>query len=156
MILDRLERCRRYACLGKPFERAFAYLAGTDFSALPDGRRSIDGERLFALLQTYRTRAPGEVSFETHRHHVDVQLFLQGAETIYWLPADDLDSLRTYNEETDAAWYADPPLWDRCPVALTAGLVGVYFPDDAHKPCCHPSGGPQTVRKVVVKVRWPK
>ena len=54
-----------------------------------------------------------------------------------------------YNEEKDAARYADEPGLD---AVIGNGYFVVVWPDDAHEPLLAVDGKPELVKKVVLKV----
>lgn len=116
----------------------------------PDGRHDIEGDDLFALLQTYDTGPATEKRFESHRKYLDIQYVLEGEERILHAPARLLEVETPYDEPTDIIFYAEPKAASS--LLLRAGDFAVFHPQDAHKPGCM-AGGRHRVRKVVVKVR---
>ena len=149
MILDKLTNRGRYGMIIPGFDRALDYLANTDFTVLEDGKHPIDGERIYALVMTYSTEPERERSFEAHHKYLDVQCILQGRETIYWAPTDELSPMGEYSEEKDIVFLSGDP---RASLQLNSGSFAVFYPEDAHKPNCD-WNGPQQNRKAVIKVR---
>jgi len=151
MILDNLDQAQHYAGLPAGFGQAFAYLkqfVGTT----ADGQYAIDGERVYALVQRYTTTPATKGMFEAHRHYADVHFVLAGRETILWAPLATVEKtvVRDYAEADDAALYA---LVDTAStLRLSPGQFAVFWPTDAHVPCCD-WDGPGQVTKVVVKIR---
>jgi len=149
MISDSLSHSDRYAGLHPGFAAAFKFLR-----ALPanptDGRHEIDGELLFALVQSYTTTPAPERKLEHHRRYADVQFLFAGEEIIEHAPLEGLKVDTPYGAEKDFGLLRDPAR--RSAVILRAGEFGIYFPEDAHKPGCS-IHAPAPVRKVVVKVR---
>jgi len=153
VIIDQLKNWRRYAGLAqlKPaFEFIERHSPGED---LPDGRTEIDGERLFALVQTYEPKPAAEGEFEAHQRYADVQYIAAGAEMIGYAPTWTLKAKIPYNPEKDIAYYAQPQPYT--PLAMPAGTFAVFYPEDAHMPCCRLDSDAQ-VRKIVVKVLLPR
>ena len=66
MIYDALAHAALYRDLGPRFAAAFDFLAGFD-PATPTGRVSLDGDNLFALVQSYQTAPAATKPFESHR-----------------------------------------------------------------------------------------
>src|SRR5512136_2246735 len=56
MILDRLGNAAFYRPLGPRIAAALDWLRATDIAALADGRYELEGDRLAAIVQRYRTR----------------------------------------------------------------------------------------------------
>ena len=115
----------------------------------PDGRHAIDGERMFAMPQSYETAPATEKKLETHRRYIDIQYLISGEEIIHHAPAERLVVTEPYNDERDVVFYQDP-------VGLSATLLRpgdftIYFPHDGHKGGCM-NTTPVAVRKVVIKI----
>ena len=149
MIVDLLKNWRRYAALAE-LEPAFEYLEKHAEDNLSEGRIDIDGDRLFAVPQSYVPRPAEGSLFEAHRRYADVQYVAGGAEMIAWAPTEGLQVAKPYDPEKDIAFYAQPAR--STPVALPAGYFAVFYPEDAHMPCCWLDSDDR-VRKIVIKVR---
>ena len=149
MMADRLKNASLYEGLSPGLRKAFEYLRAHDLRKLGDGRHEIDADRVFVLMQSYTTKPEVEARLEIHRKYVDLQVILDGREVIYWAPADALEADGAYSEERDVAFFKGgaPGV-----VTLSAGTFAIFYPQDAHKPCCH-WGAPSQVRKAVFKVR---
>lgn len=65
------------------------------------------------------------------------------------MPIERLKETKAYNEETDAAFYA--AVLKPQEMTIGDGYFAIFFPQDGHMPqlCVD---GPETVKKVVVKV----
>ena len=150
MIFDTLSNSRRYDAVHPGFTKAFAYLRTFDPST-PDGRHDIEGDRIFALVQSYETASPSTKHYETHRRYIDVQYVVQGEELIPCMPASRLHTREDYDTTRDLLLYTDCALASATVSELNAGDFAIYFPEDAHKPGCI-CGHPSAVRKIVIKV----
>lgn len=151
MILDHLERADRYAPLAAGIAAALRYLRDTDFTALPDGRIELDGDRLIAIVSRYRTKLPHEAVWESHRRYIDVQFMVRGSERFGYLPREAAPPIKTpYNDAKDVVFYepGDETL------RLRAGHFAIFFPEDVHAPSLA-DGEPDDVLKVVMKVAVP-
>lgn len=129
--------------------------AGFDFlhklpADIADGRYDIDGDRLFALVQSYGTTPAATRKLEHHRKYADIQFLFAGEEIIEHAPLDGLPVDTPYTAEKDYGLVKDPAV--RSSVILRPGTWAIFFPQDAHKPGCA-LGAPGPVRKVVVKVQ---
>ena len=148
MIVDRLENRGLYNGLQRGLRLGFEYLAAFA-PETPDGRYTIDGEQVFALVQSYDTAPATEKQFETHRRHIDIQYIVSGRERILHAPFGPLEVETPYDDDRDAVFYRDPAA--STSILLAAGDFAVFHPHDAHKGGCM-AGGREAVRKVVVKV----
>ncbi len=113
MILDSLAQQARYRGLHPGFAVAFDWLLKFD-PATPDGRIAIDGERVFALVQSYATAPAAEKRIETHREHIDIQYVARGTEIMLWAPSAGLKVTAPYDPAKDVIFYENPP----APVAV--------------------------------------
>lgn len=131
-------------------ERALSYLRETDFSKMKDGRYEIDGDRIYATVQRYKTKPEHECRPESHRRYADVQFVAEGQEIIGWCaftPA--LKVAESYNEEKDITFYEK--LEPESDFVLAEGSFAILTPKDIHRPCCAIEES-LPVLKVVVKV----
>ncbi len=149
MILATLADAAPYEALGERIAAGLRWLRTMD-PAIADGRHSIDGDEVFALVSTYETGPSTEKRFETHVRHVDLQYVADGEERILHAPAGALSVATPYDEAADITFYAEPPFASS--LLMRTGDLAIFFPEDAHKPGCM-AGARHTVKKVVVKVR---
>jgi biofilm protein TabA len=149
LILTTLADSAPYELLGPRIAAGLRWLRSMD-PAIADGRHPIDGDALFALVQTYDTVPGTEKRLETHVRHIDLQYVADGHERILHAPAAALTVETPYDEAADITFYADPPFASS--LLMRPGDLAIFHPDDAHKPGCM-AGARHTVRKVVVKVR---
>jgi biofilm protein TabA len=149
MIHDLLTHSALYASLSPRLAKAFAYLRSVD-GTQPPGRHDLDGDNVFALVQTYTTKPADTALFEAHRKYIDVQYLHSGRETILWAPLTAMqEQTMAYDESKDAALWKLIP--DATSLRLGPGHFTVFYPQDAHAPCLE-THGPEDVFKVVVKV----
>jgi len=148
MILDLLSQAATYDGLGSRFDKAFSYLQNFH-PATADGRVDLEGDDLYALVQSFETQAPEERTFESHKLYADIHYILTGHETIYYRQASLLNPKGPYDAAKDARYYHDH---DDFPLFLDAGSFAVFWPQDGHKPGCLWSA-PTSTHKVVIKLR---
>ncbi len=138
----------KYDLTSPAFLTAFEFLHREDLSDLPEGWVELPhGVR--ASIQRYLTTDARTLEFETHEHFFDIQYLVFGTELIGIAPREELSPSGPYDPENDVTFYAEPTLSGG--ILLRAGDFAVICPEDAHKPRCA-AGGPQEVRKIVVKV----
>ena len=152
MIVDRLENAGMFRPLGAEIALALDYLCRTDFAHTPNGRYELDGDRVFALVQRYRTKPRAEARWEAHRQYLDVQYVALGIEQIGYAPLDaDLAIEQAYDSQKDAILYDVQGDF----VTLRAGSFAIFNPCDVHAPgvASEIPGAAAEVCKVVVKCR---
>ena len=149
MIVDKVDRVDRYRGMNRRLDAGFDFIANLKSSELTDGRHAIDGDSVYALVQSYTTGQASEPQFEAHRKYIDIQFILTGRETLFWMPLEGAPSGIEYSEETDAVLYQST---GGSPIGLSDGHFVVLYPEDAHMPGCA-WDAPSGVRKVIVKVK---
>ena len=150
MIYDNMARASLYCAVHPRFERAFAFLGRLDLDALPLGRMAIEGDDIFAMIQTYDTKPSLPRAIERHRTYIDIQFIVRGVENIGLCPFHDLAPVTPYDAAKDIEWLAG----DAVEVPLAENHFMVIYPHEAHQPGLHAGGTPVAVKKIIVKVRY--
>lgn len=147
MILASLKDLGVIEALHPLFPKAFAFLRQTDFQKMADGRHEIEGDDLFANLQTISGKGLQEATIETHQKYIDIQVPLVGVEQIGWKPTVDLAEVaKPYDEAQDIAFFVDRPT---SVVRIYPGQFAIFFPEDGHAP----GMGEGFIRKIILKVK---
>jgi len=147
MIIDTLINAERYYSLHRSFKTVFEYLNSTNLSALENGVIELsDGIRVIVSNDAGRTKEAAAKKFECHNQNIDIQVAIQGPETMGWKPRADCRQVEVpYNPEKDYMFYSDEP--DTF-FSLKNGQFVIFFPEDVHAPML--SEG--LIRKLVVKI----
>ncbi len=147
MILDAIQQADRYLSLNGGFAAAFAFLRRADLLELPVGRYEIDGDKVYALVQRQPGRKADAGKLEAHRKYIDIQVVLDGIDTMGWRPTAGCTGVAMpYSAEKDVMLFTDQPTaW----AAVGAREFAIFFPEDAHLPLI--SDG--ELHKVVLKVQ---
>ncbi len=151
MIVTDLEHATQQIALTPSLQKAIDFLRQARGRELPDGRVEIDGNTVYALVQSYETAPVSQARLEAHRKYVDVQYVASGEEVIGWVSTDRLTPAVPYDDAKDV-WFGSVPLNEMTPVRLAAGQLAVFYPPDAHAPRLA-AGVPACVKKIVVKVK---
>ena len=147
MVADRLANSHLYRPLAPRIAAAFDYVSSTDFTAIPDGRYAVDGDRIFALVQRYMSKPLAEGRWEAHRRYIDLQVILRGTEQIGYVSIDQLQA-EPYDTDRDLIWLSGSAgQW----ITLPAGHFTLLWPGDAHMPGLQAESS-SDVLKVVVKI----
>ncbi|WP_319416430.1 YhcH/YjgK/YiaL family protein [Marispirochaeta aestuarii] len=148
MVQDRLTNGEKYTFLGKNFADAFKFLASVKAEELEEGKITVNGDAVYALVQKYTTKDPSEGALETHKRYADIQVILKGRERIDYCYAEGMTVKTAYSEDRDVAFFE---MKEASRLLLEAGDFAVFLPDDAHAPKLS-AGAPSDVLKIVVKV----
>ena len=137
--------------VSEDLQKALKYLAATDFSKVPNGRYELDGEKMYANVDTYTTEDSRKKKPEAHNKYIDVQYLGKGTEKIYFAPRTaDVKVVEDYAEERDLLFFEN--IAENDSVVLNAGDFAVLFPWELHRPGCNAEETPSDVQKIVVKI----
>lgn len=147
MIVTNLNNTERIESLHPLFKKLFDYVKTHDILNTPCGRIDIDGDNLYINNVNPECIPAEKQVLEVHRDYIDVQILLQGNETIGWKALEDSKAeIKPYEKEGDCALYSDTPTtW----IHLVPGQVAIFFPEDAHAPVI----GEGKIRKMIAKVK---
>jgi len=148
MIIDTLQNAPKYLSAHPLFAQAFKYIRDTDLANAADGKSDIS-EGLKAIFSNApgKTKEASCAKFECHNKNIDIQLCINGLETIGWKPREKCVTPNgEYNGEKDVQFYHDAP--DTF-FQLTDGQFAIFFPEDVHAPMI----GEGMIRKLVIKVK---
>lgn len=148
MIIDTIANAGKYFSLHPLFQKAFEYIQQTDLVNAPDDKLTIAaGLKAIFSNATGKTLAASLSKFECHDKYIDIQLCINGLETIGWKPRSSCMYVNgDYNEEKDVRFFSDEP--DMF-FQLTNGQFAIFFPEDVHAPMI----GDGEIKKLVIKVK---
>ena len=148
MIIDTIANAGKYFSLHPLFQKAFEYIQQTDLVNAPDDKLTIaDGLKAIFSNVPGKTLAGSLSKFECHDKYIDIQLCINGLETIGWKPRSSCMYVNgDYNEEKDVRFFSDEP--DMF-FQLTNGQFAIFFPEDVHAPMI----GDGEIKKLVIKVK---
>lgn len=148
MIYDTLDHIAQYEGILPGVMQGLRFLAETDFSALPDKRLELDGDNIFAFLQSYETK-PANDTPEAHEKYIDIQYLVEGEELVGVGPVEAMTGVAEARPEGDIWLYHGPTQ----PLTIGKGRFLVLWPGDAHAPGIAVDGVSRHARKCVVKVK---
>jgi YhcH/YjgK/YiaL family protein len=148
MIIDNIRNLNLYSFSNPGIIRAFDFIMKSDFENLPDGRYDIDGDNVYALVNSYETKQRKDCFPEAHKKYIDVQFVAKGKELLGYMPFNGQKVYKVYDSEKDYMLFDEEPSF----ISFSENMFAVLFPDDLHMPGIN-SGECGNVKKVVVKVR---
>lgn len=169
MIYDTIDRLSFYEPLLPGIRLVKGFLESPDIPEIANGRYDLDGENLYASIESYYTHPVDISRFEAHRRYIDLQILVEGRHIVtksgivseercgdfelcgVSSPVGSLSVTTPYDEQKDILFgQAAKAGW----VNLTKTHFAVFFPNDAHLPGCHPLGRIlPPVRKCVFKIK---
>ena len=97
MIKDTLLNAEVYYGLSEGIEKGLEWLLVTDFGSIPDGRYVIDGNKVYANVQSYETKL--DALYEAHRDYIDIQYMISGVEKIGVVNYEKCEVVEEYDKE---------------------------------------------------------
>lgn len=151
MIIDSIERWKSYIGIVPYYEEAVSFALSLsekgvgryECETLPEGTA-------FAMIQEGETHPWEDGLPEAHRKYLDIQIMLEGGETVGYADIAGLKEAVPYDEAKDIVFYERAGQ----PVQIRKGMFYLVLPQDAHMPC-RQLDGPGRYRKIVLKVRVP-
>jgi YhcH/YjgK/YiaL family protein len=150
MIAAALKDLGGYRGLNPNLDTAIAWLEAGGWEALPLGRKDIDGEKVYALVQSYKTKQSEAARYESHRSYLDIQMLISGREIIEVTDREKLKVSEPY--KPDIEFYETPEPNPCFSMTIVPGEALVLFPEDAHRPCLAADSAPAPVKKLVLKI----
>lgn len=147
MIYCSRNALQQYRGLHPNLDRALDALQTMALEALPDGKTTVDGDRVCISRSHYETGERAETLFETHLHYADIHLLLMGAESI--AVAEVTEQAEVKRDEAND--YVGTRGDSQCICHLKPGMALVVFPGEAHRPG-QAYGESCIVHKLVIKV----
>jgi YhcH/YjgK/YiaL family protein len=147
MILSNLKNRVELEKLHPLMPRLFEFIEQNDILAMPLGIHEIEGRDLFINNCAPDLFTKENAPIEVHRDYIDVQVLLEGSETMGWKPLEEIQEWRgEYNQEKDVR-FSD----ERCEhfVTLKPGELTIFYPEDGHAPAI----GSEPIRKFIAKLK---
>ena len=148
MIIDTIKNAANYFSVHPLFAKAFEYIEQTGLANAPDGKLDIaEGLKAIYSDKSGTTAEASVAKFECHNKNIDIQLCINGVETIGWKPREKcVTENGGYNPDKDVQLYNEQP---DMYFQLTNGQFAIFFPEDVHAPMI----GADKIKKLVIKVK---
>ena len=151
MLTTNITLAEKYDYLSDKFKKAFTFLRETDLASLPIGRTEIDGDEVYASVQSYTTMTVEECAFESHLEYFDVQYVVEGEECFGYEPVKNLTPSMDYDAERDLIFYNEPD--NAGSVILKAGDFAIVPPEETYDKEWSVSGEENCCKSEAVKGR---
>lgn len=149
MVVDNIENAATYEKLHPQFKMVFDFLRKGMTEDLEAKRYEIDGDKAYAMAQSYTTVPEDKQKWEAHRKYIDIQFITDGVELIGYSKLENMTDPTDYNPEKDCLLSAKAK--DATYVRADKGTFVILWPQDAHQPKCMDKKEGQ-VKKIVAKV----
>lgn len=129
---------------------AFQWIEANAGSASEGYRHDFPDKNMFVRVMSYDLKDRKEARYEHHRHTIDLQYTIQGAEGIEYTPFHLLSTEGDYLADKDFQFF-DTPTHGYGRIDNHVGHFCVLWPNDGHMPQLRVEGF-DSVRKLVVKI----
>ena len=150
MIIDKISNFKRYLSLHPDFAKVEAVIEKFSDTTIESGKYEIDGDKVFAVVQSYDTKEAAPDKFENHRKYIDIQYITAEAEQIHVKEMTGLTVDFPFDEPHDYEFYKTPDSF--VTAELEAGEFAIFFPGESHRPGVMTAKGSKTLHKVIFKV----
>ena len=150
MIIDKIQNLDRYISLHPDFAKVAAVIEKFSNTELEAGKYEIEGDRVFAVVQSYETKEAQADKFENHRKYIDIQYITAGAEQIHVKEMSGLTVDFPFDEPHDYEFYKTPDSF--VTAELEAGEFAIFWPGETHRPGVMTAEGPKPLNKVIFKI----
>lgn len=147
MIIDEWNNRQSYATLLKYLTEGIEF--ADSLMEGPVGKYEAE-HGIFALVQEGMTTDLDNNLMECHREYVDVQLVVNGIESIEYADKMSLNLNAPYNKEMDVELFGGSG--ER--KIVTSGQFYILFPQDVHKCCGMVDGTSCRYKKIVLKIPY--
>lgn len=130
-------------------QTAILYLKENDFINMEPGVYEIQGNDIYAQVFDTITEPGDKRRPEVHEKFVDVQFLASGREKLGFTPDTGTYNVSERIDERDLIFYES--VENETFICAVPGCYNIFFPGDVHRPGVEWEG-PETIRKVVVKV----
>lgn len=149
MIVDNISRLDKYNLSKEVVQKILTFVDKANNEELELARYDLDGDNLFALVQSYKGKEHSEGKWETHKKYADLQYVKSGLEIIKCVDVNKLTLANAYDENMDLAFYEDHK--EDSLSILSDGMFGIYLPGDAHMPGLKVNE--EEIKKIVFKIK---
>lgn len=145
MVIANLKDFHRYTNLHPLFPKVEEFLKTFKFDKAGE-RTHLEGEKLILIQSIDKAKAKENAFLEAHNRYIDIQICLEGNETMGWRNRSDCKTPKApFDKEKDIIFYDDQPINY---INVPAGSFAIFFPEDCHAPLI----GEGSIKKIIFKV----
>ena len=150
MLIDDLSCASKYYGLSPYVTKALQWLEQHkhELAAKENGRYDIDGDDVYAIVNSYDTKPVGDCGWEAHIRYCDIHYSVSGSERIGYAHKSKMLEIQEHNFEKDYALYAGAGDW----ITVHQNSFCLLLPEDIHAPGAIAGEHPTHLKKVVIKL----
>ncbi|MGB2128618.1 MAG: YhcH/YjgK/YiaL family protein [Flavicella sp.] len=148
MIIDKIENSKNYTKIHPDFSKVFEFIANNNLFTIENGKYTISGENVFAVVMEYTTQEVSKCKTESHKKYIDIQYMIHGEEEIGFTTLHNQVPITPYNDDGDYMFYNVENLDI---LTLKENHFTIFFEDDIHQ-TMRQIVRPKKLKKVVFKI----
>jgi YhcH/YjgK/YiaL family protein len=151
MLIDHLNNASQYYILSPHVAKGLQWLEKNQeqLATMENGRYEIDGEDVYAIVNSYETKPAADCGWEAHKVYCDIHYSVAGGERIAYSHISRMVESQAYNEEKDYSLYQGEGDW----IAVRENMFCLLRPEDVHAPGAMLNAEPMFLKKVVIKLK---
>ena len=152
MLIDHLQYASKYYGSSPNVAKALQWLEQHrhELTNMENGQYEIDGENVYAIVNSYSTKPTTECGWEAHKIYCDIHYSVTGSERIAYAPLHVMTESQAYNIEKDYSLYSGTGDW----ISVRQGMFCLLLPHDVHAPGAFANGQSEFLKKVVIKLKY--
>ena len=150
MVIDDLSNASKYFGMSPYVNIALQWLQKHkhELAKMENGKYDIDGEDVYAIVNSYDTKPIGDCGWEAHIRYCDIHYSVSGSERIGYCHKSHMLEIQEYNHDKDYALYTGAGDW----VTVREGSFCLLLPEDIHAPGAIAGEHSTHLKKVVIKL----
>ena len=151
MLIDHLHNASKYYGISPYLAKGLQWLEKhkDQLATIDNGRYEIDGEDVYAIVNSYETKPAADCGWEAHKVYCDIHYSVSGSERIAYSHIDSMKESQVYNIEKDYSLYEGEGDW----IAVRENMFCLLLPSDVHAPGAFIDTGSTFLKKVVIKLK---
>ncbi|MBS1622809.1 MAG: YhcH/YjgK/YiaL family protein [Bacteroidetes bacterium] len=151
MVIDHLRNAVKYYPISPYVAKGLLWIEKhkNELATMENGRYEIQGEDVYAIVNSYDTKPAAECGWEAHKVYCDIHYSVTGEECIAYAHISGMKETQPYNAERDYSLYEGEG--DR--MTMREGMFSLLMPEDVHAPGAMTGSTPTFLKKVVIKLR---
>ena len=149
MICDKLYNLGKYEVIRKYEDEIKNFISSIDMNNFKSGKYFIEGDNIYAILTSYKTKDKKDTPIESHKEYYDLVVVLEGEERMYVDFVDDM-VVDNVDKNKDMIYYKNKE--EAIRITMTPGIFTLFDIGDVHHPYCV-SKKEEQIKKVTFKIK---
>lgn len=151
MLLAHLDNAATFYPISTHVAKALQWLEThkNELAGMENGRYDIDGDDVYAIVNSYDTKPAEECGWEAHHVYCDIHYSVSGNERIGYAWIGQMTESKPYDDEKDYLLFTGSGDF----VAVREGMFCLLRPEDVHAPGAFADGVSEFLKKVVIKLK---